>query len=183
MWDKYRNWILSVGIAMLAIIMYRIMKNNKTIKNITQELPSRGEYDKRSLQDIDTIIVHHSASLAGQFTLEDFARWHIDPNERLKAPRIAYHFGIEPDGKIYQVNDLTAMSWHTINANRNGIGIELNGNFEVEHPTQEQMQSLKWLIKYLRKKLKKALPVYGHKEIPGNATSCPGRNFPMQQIR
>lgn len=182
-WYKYKNWILTAGITMLAFIIYRNMNNKKTIQNITHELPSRGEYDKRSLLDIDKLIVHNSASLAGRFTFIDFARWHIDPNGRLKAPRIAYHFGIEPDGKIYQLNDLTAISWHTINANADGIGILLNGNFELEHPTKEQMQSLKWLIKYLRKKLKKPLPVYGHKEIPGNATSCPGKNFPMQQIR
>ncbi|MFH2143030.1 MAG: peptidoglycan recognition family protein [Bacteroidota bacterium] len=153
------------------------------IEDIINKLPRRGEYNQRSLENIDRIIIHHSASPAGKFSLWDFASWHTDPNGRLKAPGIAYHFGIEPNGKIYQVNKLTAWSWHTKNANKNGIGIELNGNFEVEKPTEAQIKSLKWLIKYLNKTLNKKLAVYGHREIQGNATACPGKNLNIDEFR
>lgn len=153
------------------------------IYDIIEKLPRNGNYKKRDLSRITRIIIHHSATLSGRFNMYDFARWHIDPNGRLKAPAIAYHFGIEPDGKIYQSNPLEAISWHTVNANYNGIGIELNGNFEIEQPPKEQIKSLKWLIKYLRKKLKSNLDVYGHREIPGNQTSCPGKNLDLEQFR
>jgi len=180
---KYKKWIIISAIAVVIFIVIRKLKFRKMIKDIIDQLPRKGEYTQRSLSDIDRIIIHHSASPAGKFTVWDFARWHIDPNGRLKAPGIAYHFGIEPDGTIYQVNKLTAKSWHTINGNQNGIGIELNGNFENEQPTEAQKTSLKWLIRYLKKLLKKNLAVYGHKEIPGNSTACPGRNLNIDEFR
>lgn len=150
---------------------------DKRIINYIDQLPRKGHFAARILNDITAISVHHSASKSGQFGLPDFARWHMDPNGRLKAPAICYHFGIEPDGKIYQVNTLYECAWHTIGMNKQAIGIELNGNFETEEPSAAQMDSLIWLVAYLQQVLKKKLEVRGHKEWPGNATACPGKNL------
>ena len=180
---RYKNWIITGALLLVIIIVSRKLKFIRMIKDITNDLPNRGEYQQRNLSSIDRIIVHHSASPAGKFNVYDFARWHIDPKGYLKSPRIAYHFCIEPDGTIYQTNKLTSIGWHTINANATGIGIVLNGNFETEQPSEAQKKSLKNLIKYLNDKFKKKLPVYGHREIPGNATACPGRNLKIEQFR
>lgn len=150
---------------------------DKRIVNAINDLPRNGDFKLRKISDITHISVHHSASPMGKFTIYDFAKWHIDPKGRLKAPAICYHFGIESDGTIYQVNTLDQIAWHTINANAFSIGIELNGNFEVEQPTKEQLSSLKWLINYLKEILNKDLVVKGHKEYKGNATACCGKNL------
>lgn len=151
---------------------------DKRIENIINLLPRNGDFKKRNIDQITHISVHHSASPMGKFNAYDFARWHIDPKGRLKAPAICYHFGIEPDGTIQQTNTLDQIAWHTIGANTVAIGIELNGNFEIEEPTQEQLDSLFWLIDYLKKDvLKKDLIVKPHKEFKGNATACCGKNL------
>ncbi|PLX06010.1 MAG: hypothetical protein C0596_16080 [Marinilabiliales bacterium] len=180
---NYKKWFI-IGILLLVIIfVLRKLKILRMIKDIIEDLPHNGEYQQRNISSIDRIIIHHSASPSGKFNVYDFARWHINPNGYLKAPRIAYHFCIEPDGKIYQTNKLTSIGWHTINGNFTGIGIVLNGNFETENPSNAQVKSLKELIKYLNGKLGKKLVVYGHKEIPGNATACPGRNVNLELFR
>ncbi|KKP51435.1 MAG: N-acetylmuramoyl-L-alanine amidase [candidate division TM6 bacterium GW2011_GWF2_33_332] len=153
------------------------------ITDIIDKLPRRGQYAQRSIEAIDKIVIHHSASPAGRFTMYDFANWHIDPGGRLKAPGIAYHFGIDPDGKIYQSNKLTSQSWHAGNGNPSSVGVVLNGNFENEIPSDAQKKSLKYLIRFLRRKLKKKLTVFGHREIPGNLTACPGRNLNLEEFR
>jgi len=181
--EKYKKWYIIGILVLVTIIVLRKLKLLNMITDIINQLPSKGEYQQRNLNSIDRIIIHHSASPAGKFTVQDFARWHINPNGYLKAPRIAYHFCIEPDGKIYQTNKLTAISWHTINANATGIGIVLNGNFENEQASDAQKKSLKNLIRYLNNKFNKKLTVYGHKEIPGNATACPGRNLKLDEFR
>lgn len=147
------------------------------IINIINDLPRNGEFRKRKLSDITTIAVHHSASKMGQFKPADFARWHMDPKGRLKAPAICYHFAIEPDGAIYQVNTLESVAWHAGNSNGYSIGVELNGNFEIEEPKPEQLHSLRWLVAQLEAKLGKSLALKGHRELPGNATACPGKNM------
>ncbi len=181
--EKNKKWFVAGAVLLVIIIVLRKIKILTMIIDIIEKLPHRGEYQQRSLESIDRIIIHHSASAAGKFNAFDFARWHMDPNGRLNAPRIAYHFCVDPDGKVYQTNKLTSMSWHTINANATGIGIVLNGNFETEQPTNAQLKSLKNLIRYLNNKLKKKLPVYGHKEIPGNSTACPGRNVKLEDFK
>lgn len=137
--------------------------------------PSNGAFRLRKLDKINTIIVHHSASKGGLFPPLTIAKWHIDPNGRLRAPGICYHFSIEQDGTIYQVNTLESIPWHAGPANNNSIGIELNGNFEVEQPTDAQLHSLRWLTAQLEQKLAKNLIQKGHKEV--QATACPGKNM------
>lgn len=145
------------------------------IINIIKDLPRKGEFAQRQLGVISTIIVHHSATLMGLFKPASFAKWHMDPNGSLRAPAICYHFDIEEDGTIYQANTLESIAWHAGNANRFSIGIELNGNFEKENPTDAQLHSLRWLTAQLEQKLGKKLVQKGHKEV--QATACPGKNL------
>ena len=149
------------------------------IANISKELPRRGDYRNRTLAQITGISVHHSASPMGKFGPVDFARWHIDPKGHLKAPAIAYHYVIEPDGTIYQTNELAQIGWHTVNYNTTNVGVLLNGNFEIEQPTEAQLNSLRQLLQYLQELLGKKLDIRGHKEWTGNEklTVCPGKNL------
>jgi len=128
------------------------------------------EYDKRNLNQIEQIIVHHSG-VTGQ-TVEDYARYHVSSNGW---PGIGYHYVIEKDGTITQGNPLDNISYHVAGQNTKSIGIGLSGNFEIEQPTQIQMEALTWLIAHVREGLPQELEVYGHKDFA--ATSCPGVNL------
>ena len=167
------NFVLKLYGDLLRNFKPKIME----IQDFTTKLPRNGNFKSRSVDKITHIIVHHSASKMGQFTVFDFARWHMDPNGRLKAPAICYHFSIDGSGVVKQVNDLTQTAWHAGNANGYSIGVELDGNFENEQPTEKQIESLVWLIGFLNVKLGRKLTVIGHREAPQNQTACPGKNM------
>lgn len=128
------------------------------------------EYDTRNLNQIQQIVVHHSASV--NQTAEDFAEYHVLTRGW---PGIGYHFVIEKDGTIIQGNPLTNISYNTQNQNTKTIGICLSGDFMVEQPTEAQMESLTKLIGHLRGELPQSLEVFGHRDFA--ATSCPGDNL------
>ena len=69
---------------------------------------------------------------------------------------------------------------HVKGYNKKSIGVCLEGNFEEEYLTDEQIEALKKLSIYicLKYNIKDILP---HKEL-GN-TLCPGKNFPLEEIK
>lgn len=154
-----------------------LISGAKDIIDISKDLPTQaGRYFRlRKLSAITGIVVHHSASPMGRYTPYDFARWHIDPKGRLNAPAICYHFGINHLGVINKTSDLENICWHAGNANNFTIGIELDGNFEIEQPTEAALSSLRWLIGYLEDLLGKELTVEPHKKYM--ATACCGKNL------
>ena len=143
------------------------------IKDIIDDLPSNGNFRTRKLKAINTVVIHHSDSPIGKFSPVDFANWEM--NGKMRAPRICYHYCIEMDGTVYQTNHLDSITWHAGNWNYCSIGIVLNGDFEEDEPSQEQLNSLRILNYYLQEKFNHKLTVYGHQEV--NATLCPGKNL------
>lgn len=160
-----------------AIALYALLKPNKSSLVIDDRYSDWSltrstvdEYATRNLEQIEQIVVHHSASLDG--TAEDFAEWHVRDRGW---PGIGYHFVIEKNGAIVMGNPLTNISYHTQGQNTKSVGIVLSGNFEIEQPTAAQMASLSNLIAYLRDELPNELQVYGHRDFA--ATACPGDNL------
>jgi len=131
------------------------------------------------------IVAHHSATAQGSaksFDQED--RRHGMKNG------LAYHFVIgngngTGDGVIEvgsrwtrQLHGGHVSKWEY---NNHGLGICLVGNFEKTHPTPKQLDSFHQLVTYLGGTLlNNKYKFFVHKEI--NATLCPGRNFPTQQM-
>jgi len=125
------------------------------------------------------IIIHHTAVSRKhnpqQFNAID--RYH----KSLGWGKIGYHYLIEPDGKLKKGREENEFGAHcrAFNMNYKSIGIALAGNFEIEHPTAEQLHTLKELILKLKKKY--VIPnrkIVGHKDAGGlNSvpTACPGR--------
>lgn len=137
-------------------------------------------WGKRKLSQIYKVIVHQELGEANTLSVHNY---HISPECHLKlgtgAPRIAYHYTIEKDGTVYQVNDQTDITWHTGGQNLHGIGIMLVGDFDgVDHkgkskPTNEQIGSLKDLLDHLTKQLSiDEKDVYGHSDF--GKPACPG---------
>lgn len=117
---------------------------------------------------LEYIVIHHTASTAKE-TVEQIHNFHINNNGWAG---IGYHFYIRKDGTIYRGRPEKYVGAHCENYNSVSLGICLEGNFEIEKPTEKQIQSVTDLVKYLRKKYGD-FKLVGHKDL--NATACPGQ--------
>lgn len=124
---------------------------------------------------LEYIVVHHTASTAKE-TVEQIHNFHINNNGWAG---IGYHFYIRKDGTIYRGRPEKYVGAHCENYNSVSLGICLEGNFEIEKPTEKQIQSVTDLVKYLRKKYGN-FKLVGHKDL--NATACPGQYLYSQLL-
>lgn len=123
------------------------------------------------------IVEHHAA--ASDCTADDIHRWHLANGWS----GIGYHAFITKGGKIYRGRPVGMRGGHCLNAG-DWLGICYEGNFEREKMPRAQREAGAWLTKRWRTKFGLAKSrVKGHREMPGNSTSCPGRNFPMAAIK
>lgn len=137
--------------------------------NIVNDLPRHPtkKYVTRDIKDLKYIAVHHSGTVEG--TPKSFAEYHIKKNDW---PGIGYHYVITKQGVVYKTNNITTISYHVGDYNRQSIGICLVGNFDLEKPTEEQYKALAELIKELQIY---NLEIKGHKDFANR--TCPGKNF------
>ena len=91
---------------------------------------------------------------------------------------IAYHFLVGSDGTVKQNRSLNERSGHTRNdiTNNASIAIALAGNFDVEQPTEKQLNALRGLVKTLDDQYHFE-KIMGHRHVPGSPTACPGKNL------
>lgn len=138
------------------------------ITDITNQLPkgSGAAYSSRQLSDIKIIVIHHSATTSGDPWA--YAKYQV---EQKGWPGIGYHFVIQPDGKVYQTNQLTTISYQATGVNAQSIGICMTGNFDTTTPPPAQYGALISLLRHLRDLIGQ-VPIKGHREI--KSTSCPG---------
>ena len=120
------------------------------------------------------IVIHHGGG--------DWGFSQVDESHRQKwgfksslGYYIGYHKFIGYDGRLYIARQDNEQGAHTVEVNRpgfwnkNSVGICLQGNLEVEEPTESQLQTLK------RELDKYDIPIKMHKEIV--PTLCPGKNL------
>ncbi len=135
------------------------------------------------------IVIHHSATRTGDAEIFDAAH-----RARGMINGLAYHFVIDngsdgkPDGFIETgprwVKQMHGGHCRQPYNNEHGIGICLVGNFTSDQPTQKQMDSLVTLIHGLQDQFHIADDhVFGHGEVVGEYSECPGRNFPWDELR
>ena len=125
-------------------------------------------------------MIHHSAS-SPQTTVDDIHRWH----QARGWSGIGYHYYIAGDGTVWQGRPEWTQGAHAYQdasheANTDGIGICLGGNFETgPGPTEAQLQALAELILDIRTRYSN-IPVIGHRDV--QATACPGKLFPWADL-
>lgn len=130
------------------------------------------------------IVVHHSAIKYGNVKKYDAAH-----RRRGMQNGLAYHFlignGIDSgDGEI-EIGPRwrkQQLGGHVKNyqINQTAIGICLIGNFEKTHPSLKQLDAFTQLMDWLQGDvLKKKAQFAGHRELRGEQTICPGKNFPL----
>ncbi len=145
--------------------------------------------DKRNLDrmgKITCITVHHQGDATLQkyngnarLTLQSIQEVHMGDRH---FGDIAYHFLIDPQGRVWEGRPLDWQGAHAGNndANRGNIGVCLLGDMNETRPTAAQKASLQRLLYKLMAQYKvPASRVYTHREIKEKfglgTTDCPGR--------
>lgn len=126
------------------------------------------------------IVLHHSAS-GSHTTWQNIQGWHLKNGWA----GIGYHYVIHADGGIYRGRPEGMSGAHAYQdrgheANSDGIGICIVGNFETGVPTEAQLASTVDLIRDIRTR-HPGISVIGHRDVM--ATVCPGRNFPWVELK
>ena len=89
---------------------------------------------------------------------------------------IAYHYVIDPAGRVWEARDLRYEGRHTRNNYDANLGVMCLGNFEEQRIPPAQLAALEKFIKQLQAKHKIAKKrVYTHQEL--SATLCPGKDL------
>ena len=120
------------------------------------------------------IILHHTATSSE--TVEQIHDYH---KNKKNWAGIGYHLYVRKDGNVYRGRPMDTVGAHATGANTDSVGICFEGNFETETMPDAQKQAGKEVVAYV-KQLYGISTVQRHKDV--GATSCPGKNFPFDEI-
>lgn len=144
-------------------------------------------YNERGGKDIDTIVLHHTASNDGKGDLA----WMRNPKSQVSA-----HYMVDRDGKIYQLVNDSKRAWHAgqgelhgvpTDVNGRSIGIEIVNDGSGKTPfTDAQYKALTQLTGYLKQEYKVPMNnIVGHKDVavPKGRKNDPAANFDWNRLR
>ncbi len=179
-WKKSKETEIKVEIPKVEVV-----EPTYEVKNLTNTLKwhKTRKWGKRPLTKITKALVHQSLTTG---SLEGINNYHITPGPQNHisekgAPHICYHYAIEKDGTICQLNALSSLVWHTGGQNTVGIGVVVLGDFDGpsyegkdKNPTDAQFKAVDYL---LHKVIRKQFPdieigghfMYGKENCPGLA--------------
>lgn len=119
------------------------------------------------------IILHHAE--ATECTAEQIHQWHLN-NDWSGA---GYHFLVRKDGSIYRLRPEDKVGAHAGGSNSDSIGICFEGKYDEETMPEAQIKAGQDLVAYLKEKYNIS-KVQRHSDVCN--TSCPGKNFPFDEI-
>lgn len=131
-----------------------VVNKNLKFKNVTY----------RDMKRVTTIVLHHAC---GYGDVEAIHKAHL----RKGWSGIGYHYYIRTDGTIFKGRADDMVGAHCQSNNTTSIGICLEGDFRKDVPTPVQLESMKALIKELKKKYPSIRRVFNHRDL--NKTLCP----------
>lgn len=144
-------------------------------------------FNERGGKDIDTIVLHHTASNNGAADLAHMR----NPKSEVSA-----HYMLDRDGKIYQLVGDQKRAWHAgasqlhgqpTDVNGRSIGIEIvNDGSGKTAFTEAQYKALTQLVGYLKQEYKVPMNnIVGHKDVavPKGRKNDPASNFDWNRLR
>jgi hypothetical protein len=144
----------------------------------TSWFPEADDMDR--IGRIRRITVHHEGNRAFTATSVSECRARIVNvlnGERGVGHRdIAYHYVIDPAGRVWEGRDLRWEGRHTRNNHAGNLGVVCLGNFEEQSIPQAQLASLERFLRDLQKKHKIGRKqIFTHQEL--SPTLCPGKDL------
>jgi hypothetical protein len=137
------------------------------------------------------ILVHHTGSvmkikttlLAKMRGLQRFSQTKeklADGRTKPAWPDVPYHFYIAADGKIAEGRSITAVGDTNTGYDPTGfIQIVVEGEFDTEKPTENQLDSLKKLVNWLQQNYNiQSSAIQAHNDKA--KTACPGKNLTIK---
>jgi hypothetical protein len=129
------------------------------------------------------LVIHHSASESRSPRVWNIIRdYHVEDKGW---DDIGYHFGVVPIEGVWEVlvgRPLNMHGAHTAGYNQKAIGVCFVGNYDLHPPPNAALDTavptLRWLVDFFD------IPeeyFVGHNAFAD--TLCPGRYFPMPQLR
>lgn len=125
------------------------------------------------MRNIDKIIVHCSATPRGrEVTVGEIDSWHRDRGFR----QIGYHYVVYLDGSVHPGRPEEMAGAHCLGQNSGSIGVcyvggvEADGKTPADTRTYAQRDSLRTLLRSLRKRYPRAR-IFGHRDFAPKA--CP----------
>lgn len=92
-------------------------------------------------------------------------------------PGDGFHYRISADGKVRAELDEAERGQHP-----RSIGVVIDGDFDVDTPTDAQIDALKALLLTLKLRYPD-VQLGAHRQVRGTEpTTCPGRRFPMKAL-
>ncbi|MBA4032822.1 MAG: hypothetical protein C0478_18290 [Planctomyces sp.] len=137
------------------------------------------------------LVLHHTATATGD--VDSIHQIHLRNKDRSgnRWLGIGYHFVIGNGAGMTDGEIAPTFRWHgqlhgahagAREFNDYGIGIVLVGNFAKKPPTAAQLSATKRLVSHLAKEFQiDSSHIIGHGAV--KATECPGRHFPMDDVR
>ncbi|WP_395813266.1 N-acetylmuramoyl-L-alanine amidase [Archangium minus] len=157
----------------------------KVTKPDMKWVPS-ANYGSRNGADIDSIILHHTASNNTAGDLATLTK---------KGTDVSAHYLIGKDGTIYHLVDDKMAAWHagksslhgdtSPSVNARSIGIEITNDGSGKTPfTEAQYRALEKLVPYLAKTYNVPMKnILGHKDVAPGRKIDPADNFDWGRVR
>lgn len=129
---------------------------------------SEREYPFRSLNNVDSVGVHHTVEYKGA----DFvAELHVKNN---KWPGPGYHYYFPKEGRAIPLNDIDRRTNGIKNHNTHTIHLAFEGDMTKGPPTEQQVEAFRITAASLMVAVPGIKKFVGHGKFPGAATACPG---------
>ncbi len=130
---------------------------------------------------ISAITIHHEGATnspvyfsdikATARRLEQIRKVHLD---RMTAADIGYHYVIDRAGRVWEGRPLMYQGAHVKHHNEHNIGVMVLGNFDIQSPSNAQLNSLRSTVQTLRRRYRVEMKaIRTHQEIA--PTACPGK--------
>jgi N-acetyl-anhydromuramyl-L-alanine amidase AmpD len=129
------------------------------------------KFEKR--RSAEYLIFHHAA--ASTCTAAAVHRWHLARGWI----GIGYHYFIDKQGGIWRGRPEYAAGAHTVGKNYSSIAVCFEGNFETDVMPQAQLRAGCELAADIKSRYP-GIILSRHKDF--DATACPGRNFPFDEL-
>jgi len=134
------------------------------------------------MRPVTHVTVHHDGMTPFTGTTEAAVAERIELIRRGHRARgwgdIGYHLVVDRSGRIWQGRPLVWQGAHVQNRNEGNVGVLVLGNFEQQQPSDAQLRALQvHLAELCRIYRISPRSILTHREWPGAATACPGRNL------
>lgn len=130
---------------------------------------------KLDLNKVNTLFLHHTSNNNGIKIDTDYQ---VDHNGYYG---LGYNFYYDHDiDTLYVARGLEYEGAHTRGFN-NHLGLAIKGNYDKESMSNEKIEKIENVIKYIFELVPTLTQIKGHKEVYN--TSCPGSKFPLTHFK